>query len=271
MVAVFCDRAHRSRRGRSCFLLLWVALVSLSTPAASAESDSSDVEPTTLVRDPWERMNRGTFAFNETLDEYLLEPVGKGWNFVMPRPGQACLSHFFENLVMPVRMANDVLQLKPIQAVHDFFRFFANTSLGLGGCFDVATPGGIPRYGEDFGLTLARWGLPAGPYLVLPFFGPSSPRDAFGLLVDSAGAVQTYFLSFPILAGAFVTNAVNERALNLEELAAERASALDFYSAVRGAYVQFRAAKVRGSDSADAEAAALDDDLYYFDEEEEDE
>jgi len=256
-------RRHRSLRWRTAGAGAWLLLL-LGLPTLAAE-------PETLVGDPWERMNRGTFEFNEKLDQYLLEPAGEGWDFLMPTVGQECLSHFFANLVMPVRVANDLLQLKPIQAIHDVFRLFANTALGLGGCFDVATRGGIPRYGEDFGLTLARWGVPAGPYLVLPFFGPSSPRDAFGLLVDSFGTVQAYFLSFPILAGAFVTNAVNERALNLEEVAAERASALDFYSAVRGAYVQFRAGKERGSDERGAEDAALDDDLYYFDEEEDDE
>ena len=253
-----------------CWALLWVALA-LPVWGGAAESAAPSDEPSTLVWDPWEPMNRGIFAFNEKLDLYVLEPAGKGWNFVVPTAGQECISNFFSNLVMPVRMANDLLQLKPVQAIHDFFRLFANTALGVGGCFDVASRGGIPKYGEDFGLTLGTWGVPAGPYLVLPFFGPSNPRDGFGLLVDSAGTVHAYFISFPILAGAFVTNAVNERALNLDDLAAERASALDFYSAVRGAYVQFRAGKLRGSGERGEEDAALDDDLYYFDEDEDDE
>lgn len=252
-------------------LVVLLAALALPVLAAAGESETASAEPETLVWDPWERMNRGIFAFNEKLDQYLLEPVARGWNFVLPTAGQDCISNFFANLVMPVRMANDLLQAKPIQATHDLFRLFANTALGLGGCFDVATRGGIPRYGEDFGLTLGHWGIPSGPYLVLPFFGPSNPRDGFGLLVDSFGTVHAYFISFPILAGAFVTNAVNERALSLEEVASERASALDFYSAVRGAYVQFRAGKIAGGGEAGAKDAALDDDLYYFDEEEDDE
>ena len=208
---------------------------------------------------------------NMELDEYLLEPAGRGWNFLIPEPGQKCISHVFENLTMPVRIGNDILQLKPIHAIQDFFRLFANSLLGLGGCFDVATWRGMPNYDEDFGLTLGYWGVPSGPYLVLPFFGPSSPRDGVGRLADSFMAVHSFFLSFPILAGALVIDTVNARAMTLEEIAAERASALDFYSAVRGAYVQFRRGKLRGSGERGAEDAALDDDLYYFDEEEDDE
>lgn len=250
-------------------VVLAAAAIAGSAPVSAADASAPASEPETLVWDPWETMNRGIFAFNMELDEYLLEPVGRGWNFLVPEPGQKCVSHVFENLTMPVRIGNDILQLKPIQAIQDFFRLFANSVLGLGGCFDVATWRGMPNYDEDFGLTLGYWGVPSGPYLVLPFFGPSSPRDGVGLLADSFMAVHTFFLSFPILAGAFVVDTVNARALTLEEVAAERASALDFYSAVRGAYVQFRRGKLEGSGERGAEDAALEDDLYYFDEEEE--
>ena len=252
-------------------LMLVAAAISWSAPASAADASEPVSEPETLVWDPWEPMNRGIFAFNMELDEYLLEPAGRGWNFLIPEPGQKCISHVFENLTMPVRIGNDILQLKPIHAIQDFFRLFANSLLGLGGCFDVATWRGMPNYDEDFGLTLGYWGVPSGPYLVLPFFGPSSPRDGVGRLADSFMAVHSFFLSFPILAGAFVIDTVNARAMTLEEIAAERASALDFYSAVRGAYVQFRRGKLRGSGERGAEDAALDDDLYYFDEVEDDE
>ena len=223
-----------------------------------------------LAWDPWEPLNRRTFAFNETLDAWLLEPVATVWDFAVPHPVQRCFGNLFDHLVLPVRVANDLLQLKARKAIEDVFRFQANTLLGLGGCFDVATRGGITKHNEDFGQTLGHWGVPAGPYLVLPLLGPSNPRDGVGLLVDSTGAVQTFFISWPVLFGAAAFDIVNTRALSLEDLAAERASAFDFYAAVRSAYVQFRENRVY--DRADAPAppaAEQDEDLYYFDEDEE--
>jgi ABC-type transporter lipoprotein component MlaA len=141
----------------------------------SAEGDDDE-----LVWDPLEPVNRGIWAFNDALDAYLLEPVAIGWDFVLPRRVQLCVNNFFSHLVLPVRIVNDLLQLKPVKALEDGGRFVVNTLVGVGGLFDPATAGGIPRHDEDFGQTLGHWGVPPGPYLVLPVLGPSNPRDGVG-------------------------------------------------------------------------------------------
>lgn len=231
-----------------------------ANPAAAADDDAA------LVWDPWEPMNRGIFAFNETLDDWVLEPVAIGWDFVLPDLVQSSVSNFFQHLLMPVRIANDLLQLKPFYAMEDSARFIFNTAFVVG-LFDSATVAGIPRHTEDFGQTLGRWGVPPGPYLVLPIFGPSSPRDTVGLAVDSVGAVQSFFITYYILIGAAAVNVVNERSQVIEEVRAERAAAFDFYVAVRGAHTQYRENQVR--DRASKPAEADDEDLYYLDEEDE--
>jgi phospholipid-binding lipoprotein MlaA len=224
-------------------------------------------EGESIVWDPFERVNRGIFRFNEKLDGWFFEPVAIGWDFVMPKRVEICIGNFFTNLVYPVRLANDVLQLKPVKAVEDTGRFVTNTIVGIGGFFDPATSAGIPRHDEDFGQTLGRWGVPPGPYLVLPIVGPSNPRDGVGLAVDSVFAVETFFVSFPILLSAAAVNAVNDRALTLEQVRAERAAAFDFYAAVRTGYSQFRESRVHDRDVKRARAQA-DEDLYYLDDEE---
>lgn len=234
-----------------------------SRPWAAADWDEGE----SIVWDPFERMNRGIFRMNETLDGWFFEPIAIGWDFAVPKRVQICVGDFFTNLVYPVRLANDVLQLKPVKAVEDTGRFVTNTIVGLGGFFDPATFAGIPRHDEDFGQTLGRWGVPPGPYLVLPILGPSNPRDGVGLAVDSLFAVQTFFVSYPILLSAAAVNAVNDRALTLEQVRAERAAAFDFYAAVRTGYSQFRESRVRDREVESARAQA-DEDLYYLEDEE---
>jgi phospholipid-binding lipoprotein MlaA len=221
-----------------------------------------------LVWDPFEKVNRPIFAFNMFFDEWLLEPVAIAWDWVLPRRVELSIHYFFQNLLMPVRIGNDLLQLKPVAALEDVGRLIVNTSVGIGGLFDVATAGGLPQHNEDFGQTLGYWGVPAGPYLMWPVLGPSNPRDTVGVVVDSFGAVQTFFLSFPILAAAAVVDTVNDRALTLETFRAEKESAFDLYSAVRSGYTQFRDNQVR--DRREAPGAEEDEeDLYYFEDEEE--
>jgi phospholipid-binding lipoprotein MlaA len=232
-------------------------------PGEAIAEEAGDEE---LVWDPLEPVNRGIWAFNDALDAWLLEPVAIGWDFVLPRRVQLSVNNFFSHLVLPVRIVNDLLQLKPVKALEDGGRFVVNTLVGVGGLFDPASAGGIPRHDEDFGQTLGHWGVPPGPYLVLPVLGPSNPRDGVGLAVDSAMAVQSFFVSFPILAGAAVVDAVNTRSLTIEEVRAEREAAFDFYVAVRAAYTQFREHRVHDR-SETPEEPTPDEDLYYFDEE----
>jgi phospholipid-binding lipoprotein MlaA len=213
--------------------------------------------------DPWEPMNRKIFAFNETVDRFVLEPVATGWDVVVPDRVQTAIGHFFDNLELPVHFANDLLQLKIEQAYETFWRALVNTSIGLGGFFDPASYFQIKKSDEDFGQTLGYWGTPPGPYLVLPLLGPSNPRDTVGMAVDSFGTVYSYFVPFWASAGARAIDVVNRRAAVLETIREERAAAFDWYAAVRSASTQYRENRVRDrADEKKKTKEASDEDLY---------
>lgn len=244
------------RRPRALGPVLAIGLLLLA-PAVSADEES--------IHDPWEGMNRGIFWFNETVDRYAIEPVAIAWDWALPDPVQDCVANFFRNLSTPPRLVNAILQGKPVVALEEVGRFLVNTTVGLGGLFDPATPGGIPQHDEDFGQTLGVWGVPPGPYLVLPIFGASSPRDAVGLGVDGAMTPPAWIVPAYVSVGVRSLDVLNWRSQNIEEIRAEREAAFDFYAFVRNAYVSNRENKVR--DRAD-EPDEADDDLYYFDDEE---
>jgi phospholipid-binding lipoprotein MlaA len=137
------------------------------------------------TNDPLERYNRSMYKFNDTVDKYLLKPVAQGYDTVTPDPVQKGVSNFFSNLDDVVVIVNDLLQLKPIQMASDTGRFIINSSIGLFGLIDWASDMGLEKHQEDFGQTLGYWGVPAGPYFILPFLGPSTIRDTGGLLADA--------------------------------------------------------------------------------------
>jgi len=231
--------------------------------------------------DPWEPMNRGIFAFNETLDEYVLEPAATGWDFVVPGFAQTALNNFFINLRMPTIFANDLLQGKPEAAMFDVFRLLFNSTFGLAGFIDIATMVDIPKSDEDFGQTLGVWGVPSGPYLMVPLLGSYTIRSGFGDVVEATATSYAYFTPFWTQVvhlngletlGASVgmkgVELLNLRAIYLEEITASRLDAFDFYVFVRNAYLQNRNARVL--DRMDAPAASADE-LCYFDDEFDDE
>ena len=155
------------------YLLFLLLLALIIVPGAYASDD-----------DPLEPMNRAIFEFNEIIDDNVLKPIAKGYKYVTPDPVEVGISNFFSNLGEIGTITNDLLQLKFAQAGRDTMRFFLNSTLGIFGIFDVATPLGLSKNKEDFGQTLGFWGVPDGPYLVLPFLGPSSFRDGPSMLVD---------------------------------------------------------------------------------------
>lgn len=250
-------------------LLLALAFVSVSGCATTGEGiDWSGP-------DPLERANRGVFAFNERLDRWLLEPASKAWDFVLPDVAQTSLADFFGHLNMPIVLANDVLQGKPIAAVEDLARITHNTVFGFGGFYDIATHLGIPENEEDFGQTLGYYGVPPGPYLMVPILGPYSLRDGIGEIIDTTA---TGYLYSPIWQSAETLNfstgelwgvSIGQKGLELlnlrtifdEELEESRKDAFDYYIFVRNAYLQNRAAKV--ADQTDAPVID-EDDLYFF-------
>jgi phospholipid-binding lipoprotein MlaA len=253
-------------------------LVCLLAPPARAQDVADEEIPAVedearAVYDPLETMNRGIFSFNETCDRWVLEPVATGWDFVMPHPVQRGISNFFGNLTFPRRFVNDLLQGKLRKAGDDLGRFAINTTVGLLGFFDPATDFGFPPTDEDFGQTLGVWGVPPGPYLVLPLVGPplvstSNPRDVVGFAVDSVTTPEFWLAPYYVSIPATTTRIINARSLALEEMRAERASAFDFYAAVRSAYVQYRVNQIR--DRADEpEDEDADEDFYMLEDEEE--
>ena len=163
----------------SC-LTRFLAVLTLSTflsNAYAAKGVSFD--------DPWEDFNRAIFTFNDWLDTYALKPVAKGYDYITPKPIQQFVTNFFSNLGEIRNAANAVLQLKPVDTFASIGRFGLNSTVGMLGMLDVATPLGIEQRYHDFGLTLANWNVPSGPYVVLPFLGPRTVRSGIGLVPDS--------------------------------------------------------------------------------------
>jgi len=204
--------------------------------SAAAEGSGAATE-----HDPWEPFNRGVFWFNDQLDVYLVEPVAKGWEWATPKDVRSWLDNFFDNLHAPIDSVNSLLQGKPGDAGIALGRFLFNSTVGFAGFFDPATSElGLEEVREDFGQTLAVWGLGSGPFLVLPLLGPSSPRDAVGLGVDAALAVYTWYIPLSATLSSRGTYVVNSRARLLQQIEDSRKSSFDYYVFVRNAYLQYR-------------------------------
>src|SRR3954451_11493938 len=138
----------------------------------------------TNPRDPFETVNRGIYQFNEGVDKAILKPIAQGYRFVVPQFIRGSISNFFSNINDVVVMLNNVLQGKFTTAYSDFGRIAMNSTLGIVGLFDIASEAGIEKHDEDFGQTLGYWGVQDGPFLMLPFYGPSTVRDTVGRAVD---------------------------------------------------------------------------------------
>ncbi len=136
--------------------------------------------------DPWESLNRQTFAFNQGLDFILIRPLAKGYQFITPKPVREGVTRVFQNTMEPSNAVNNVLQGKVEEGILSLFRLMINSTVGVVGIFDVAQMVDIPRMPEDFGQTLATWGVPKGPYFVIPVLGPSTVRDTVGLVPKSS-------------------------------------------------------------------------------------
>ena len=191
--------------------------------------------------DPWESFNRSVFEFNEGLDKYVLKPVVSGYRFVLPEFIREGVYNFFSNYNDIYTALNNLLQGKPDFAFNDLMRVVVNTTMGLGGLIDLATPGGLEKHKEDFGQTFGVWGIPSGPYVVLPFFGPSSVRDTFGTVAD----LETDYL-FKYIPNVGLRNSltglrvVNARNTYYEAGDLLDGAAIDKYSFLRDAYIQRR-------------------------------
>jgi phospholipid-binding lipoprotein MlaA len=192
--------------------------------------------------DPWQPFNERMFFFNhDVLDRWLMRPVATGWDKALPDPAQRCLSRAFDNLEMPRRLVNNLLQLRVRAAGCEVVRFVVNTTAGVVGLFDVAHLAlHLEKNDADMGQTLGVYGVGPGPYLVLPFLKPLTVRDGIGRGIDGALDPFGYFIPFIAGTAMGIVNTVNERSLNLELFANVEESVLDLYSAVRNGYLQTR-------------------------------
>jgi len=197
--------------------------------------------------DPYEAMNRKTFALNEKVDKHFARPVAVFYTRAVPGFARDGIHNFLTNLDVPVIFANDVLQGEPHRAVDSVGRFIINSSIGIGGLIDVAQKTGIPEHTSDFGETLAVYGVDEGPFLVLPMLGPSNPRDALGYGVDIVLDPSTWITwrsSAFFKLGRGVANIVDLRAQNIQTLDQLERSSLDLYATERSLYRQHRESEI---------------------------
>jgi phospholipid-binding lipoprotein MlaA len=194
--------------------------------------------------DPWEPMNRKIFAFNDAVDKAVAKPIAQGYQKVMPSFAQEGVMNFYSNLEDINNTIQNLLQGKPAQSASDAARFVVNSVLGIFGLWDVATPMGLEKHDEDFGQTLGVWGVPSGPYFVIPLLGPSSLRDAPARIVDpqwyyaiAIGDNWKYWTWWGV-------DKVRTRASLLTAESVLEKAALDKYNFIRDAWIQRRQSQV---------------------------
>lgn len=215
-------------------LLCSVILVVLVSACASAPPDY-----TTQVRDPWEKLNRKTFAFNQALDKAVARPVAKQYVRAVPKPARNGLHNMLGNLGEPVTIISDLLQGNVRASLQDTTRFLVNSTVGIAGWFDVARHLDLPDHDADLGAALAHWGVPAGPYLVLPVLGPSDVRDAGALYPTYyANPVKNHMQVRYRNAGT-ILNGIDTRA-GILGLDSTLDNAFDPYTFMRDAWIQHR-------------------------------
>ena len=209
-------------------------------------SACASTSPNTNSKDPYEGFNRSMYSFNDALDRAIVKPVAKGYKAVMPNFGQKMVRNFFSNIDDIFVTGNDLLQLKFKKASSDFTRVWVNTIFGVFGLFNVAE--NLEKHNEDFGQTLGYWGVSSGPYLVLPFVGPSSVRDGAGLAVDSYYGLVENIEDRALSNSLYATNKIDERAQLLDTEKIIEGGVMDRYSFLRDAYLMRRQSLVYDGD-----------------------
>lgn len=241
----------------ACFML--TAVAACATPPSDPDERAIYDE----TNDPLEPMNRAIFEFNVAVDKYILTPVARGYEFILPQLVRDSVRSFLRHLKTPVILANDLLQGETERAGETMGRFVFNSVMGIGGLFDPAGEATLAYHEEDFGQTLAVWGVDEGPYLMLPFFGPSNVRDGIGIHVVDHGLDPLSYVGYNsdtfiaehngMIRG--VTEAVDTRSRNWRDVRELEESSLDFYAAVRSLYRQQRQ-KLITNGEADSAAAS---------------
>lgn len=236
---------------RASLALPSVAILLLALTACAAAPQTPD------PRDPLERINRTTYAFNQSLDKAVVRPVLRGYRKVTPKVVRTGISNFFDNAEYPIVLVNNLLQGKLRPALNDSGRFLMNTTLGLGGLLDPATHAGLDRNNEDFGQTLGRWGLPPGAYVVVPFLGPYTIRDGIGSLADEFAEPRHYLEDDSTRYELWALAKLDQRS-GLSEADSILDRSGDPYAFVRSAYLQRRQYLV--TDGAESSGPTMEED-----------
>lgn len=236
------------------FILFFIFSIPGSAFAIDANADDNDALYNSLEKteidpsssDPWEGFNRPSFAFNRTLDKYVLKPVSSGYHWLLPEMVRNSIGNFFDNLGEPVNCANGLLQLNPDKTFTAFWRFTLNSTFGFAGLRDFAGEQGLHYHHNTFGETLETYGMSSGPYLVVPLLGPSNPRDTAGDVVDIF--IDPFYYLIPTktdiaLTAGDVVDTRDQNAVFVDELFY---NSIEPYSAMRSAYLQHKTFETRG-------------------------
>ncbi len=216
---------------------------------------------TTDEVDPYEKFNRSMFAVNRFGDKILYKPVGKAYKAFIPSFARKGVNNFFDNLTTPSSALNNFLQGKPGRGFNELARFAFNSTLGLGGLFDIAASGGMDRYDEDFSQTFAVWGVPEGPYLVIPIWGPRSVLSTASIPFNFTTDLQRYIGDTGVRDKLYILRLIDTRSRLLTTEAILNKSQ-DPYIAYREAYLQNRQFRIHDGDPP------IEEDFYYFEEDE---
>ena len=237
-------KLHCGNKLKALLLACSAAFTFAAQPAAAAVARDEAIAP-----DPYEKFNRASFYFNGALDFLIIRPLAITYKRVAPRPMREVLHNGFSNLGEPTIFFNDVFQGHAKEAAKTFGRFAMNSTVGVAGAFDVASRSGLPHHDNDFGITLARYGVKSGPYLYLPILGPATVRDGIGLGV-SYGIDPFTYIHFPqstaVYAGRTVGNGLDQRAAADKQIKAITANSLDVYASIRSFYLQNRESDITG-------------------------
>ena len=237
--------SFNSHKIASAFVGL-LLLAGCATPPPADDPDA--VAEFQQINDPLEPMNRGMFDFNTFLYDNGLTPAAKAYRYVVPQWGRDRVADMLNNLKSPITFMNDLLQGNVSRGGITVVRFVLNSTFGVGGIMDVATPMGLPGHTADAGETLAVWGVGEGFYLVLPLFGPSNPRDGLGLGIDSFADPLSWYLQDHhmrwLSTTRFLVNGLSAYEAHMDQFADVKRSSLDYYSAMRSLYRQYRESQI---------------------------
>lgn len=247
-------------------LMAFAALLAAPAMVSAQEAAPDPAAPaaTTPLGDPWEGVNRDLYALHEGVDKAVIEPVARGYRAITPGPVRGGVLNFLRNLRGPVIFANDILQGEIGRAGTTAGRFAINTTVGVAGIFDPATSMGLERHDEDFGQTLAVWGVPAGPYIFVPLLGPSTVRDGAGRIIDVVFDPLTWTEFDDIdtaRAARTVTAGIAARETVIEAVDDVRENSLDPYVSIRSSYALLRDSAIQNGRDEVPDLPELDDDI----------